>query len=352
VQLNDANLTIQQLRTELAAFQLQNLPPAQTREQEGAEGDSAVPGDCDRPEVQSELFVLESQIVELVKELKEMKIALALRDDEIRGLRIVELGDLEDKLAESRREAAQLSAQLADREPDLGATWRGNVGVGLAQQTSTLKKELDQQAALLRRQERQLKEARADVAIRSQQLAAKQANEEALQDELRQLQSVVASLQEDHSRSLENATRMETVVLERATREDELRARVKSMEAHGASLDSGTMGVNQELPGLQARVKELETEMERQKMEWSAKEVGYLNELNDERSRREALERQDRGLGCDKPATKVPAGGTKVLREKSNSSRFGFTVSERQAGRKTHRSSASEPTIENLQALK
>jgi hypothetical protein len=114
------------------------------------------------------------------------------------------------------------------------------------------------------------------------------------------------------------------------------------------------MGVNEELPGLQARVKELENEMERQKMEWSVKEVGYLNELNDERSRREALERQEKGLGCDKPAIKLPAGGTKVLRENSNSSRFGFTVtvSERQAGRKTHRSSASEPTFENVQALK
>jgi hypothetical protein len=92
--------------------------------------------------------------------------------------------------------------------------------------------------------------------------------------------------------------------------------------------------------------------MEHQKMEWSAKEVKYLNELNDERNRREALERHGQEIGYDKSATKAPLGGVKVLREKSNSSRFGFPVSERHMGRKPHRSSASAPAFDSADAMK
>ena len=287
-----------------------------------------------------------SEIDKLRAAMKEARTRMALQEDEIRDIRVIELSDLEDKLRLARQEVELLSQQLLTARDELKRRNRSStddstrlehpdVIADLKQTISELTAELERQNVTIRGQERHLKESSADVSILSQQLAVKQQLEDNLRLECRELQSMLDTVQGDCNQL-------------------------------AAELDTKSCHTTSDLA--------VEAECARMQLEWSEREAVYLNELNEERSRRELAERDAKEarevhelleLDVASLKAKIQQHGTAarvestvdqvVLKERSNtrgSSSTGTTAAatvRRTASRlyraASHRPTLSEPTF-------
>lgn len=355
-ELRDARTTIEQLQDQLDAVQQENQRLTNTFAS-AREMHCASPAATDaQTEVGSELVVLESQIGELVAEVKMMKTKLALREDEIRELRIVEMPELEEQLVDAKAKLATAEDELNRCRSVLPVP---GGSVEHLQVINDLNDEIDKHRELSRSHERQLKEANADVAMLTEQLLVKEKAESKLQRELQQLKAAIKSVRASGdgvaSGSADDAHRQvpgsSSIV---SGGEDAAHMSSANGEVHRRE-DHRSLTTFYE-SFLQKRLQKNSSEEEAARMINGKGTSNGRDDFTQRATDLRDLELKNASLNAkmqrQEPFLQQQLEGSTVLRESSNAFRFGAIAAiprSGNAGRKFHRPTASEPSFDLAQ---